>query len=52
MTQPTGDEVRVYGALQRVTIATAANVSAYLGDVDVDTVEAICLDKGWKLKNG
>lgn len=45
----TGDEVRVYGALSRVSSPTAQNISEFLGDVDADTVEAICLDRGWSL---
>jgi len=49
MTTPSGDEVRVHGALERLVKPTAKSVSAFLGDVDVETVQAICLDKKWKL---
>ena len=46
---PTGDEIRVYGALQRFKSPTAAVLSEFLGDIDVSTIEAICLDRGWEL---
>jgi len=46
---PTGDEIRVYGALNRLTNPTSSDVSAFLKDVDSETVEAICLDRGWSI---